>query len=274
VRADRPSTREATRARALARACVGKPALRADRRVPKTPRSSRCPRACAAISNGRPSATTGTSPNCGTSSTSASSSGSIGLPARERLRLRGDGVAGGQPGRAARSDPGRAAAPRAALDEVLQRLMNDADALEQLLQKVIERLTQEGFLRASRASRSTTRPGAAPSAKRGAGALRADREGRRLPGLQALRDLLAPSASRPSGGTTRAISRPASRLGAVQALRVRGHDEPRRARDAALGRGREGLRVRWTSATRTCASTSPNTSPPAPRSSCWTARTA
>jgi Ca-activated chloride channel family protein len=34
-------------------------------------------------------------------------------------------------------------------DEDLQRLMNDADALEQLLQKVIERLTQEGFLRAS-----------------------------------------------------------------------------------------------------------------------------
>jgi Ca-activated chloride channel family protein len=34
-------------------------------------------------------------------------------------------------------------------DEDLRRLMNDADALEQLLQKVIERLTQEGFLRAS-----------------------------------------------------------------------------------------------------------------------------
>jgi Ca-activated chloride channel homolog len=34
-------------------------------------------------------------------------------------------------------------------DEDLQRLMGDADALEQLLQKVIERLTQEGFLRAS-----------------------------------------------------------------------------------------------------------------------------
>ena len=46
-------------------------------------------------------------------------------------------------------------------DEDLQKLFDDADALEQFLQKTIERMVREGYLRTSEgASRFATPPGA------------------------------------------------------------------------------------------------------------------
>jgi Ca-activated chloride channel family protein len=67
----------------------------------------------------------------------------------------------------------------------------------------------------------------------------------------------------------------------LQALRVRRHPQPRHHRHALLSVfAREGLataiseeQLPSTSSTPTCTSTSPTTNPPAPRSSCSTART-
>ena len=129
-------------------------------------------------------------------------------------------------------------------DEDLQKLLDDEDALEQFLQKVVERLVREGYLTHDRGPalpRSHRRAGggcgpAGPPIK-----FELTEKGVGLPRLQ--------DAARPAGLAGQVVLRPPRHarprhrrrgLRALEGLRVRRHPEPRRQRHAALRRGARG----------------------------------
>ncbi len=98
-------------------------------------------------------------------------------------------------------------------DEDLQKLMDDQDALDQFLQKTVERLVREGYLRTSEGQPFHDPTGGGRLRSRGpAHQVRADREGRSTSWATRRSAISwALSASRPSAATTPATSPPASR---------------------------------------------------------------
>ena len=144
-------------------------------------------------------------------------------------------------------------------DDDLQKLMGDADALEQFLQKTVERMVREGYLKTSEGQPfhdPTDGPGGwgkpGPPVRFELTEKGVDFLGYKTPARPArLAGQVLPRPPR--------HARPGHRrrgLRPVQALRVRRHAEPRRQRHAALRGGARGAaRCRSTWTTRTCSST-------------------
>ena len=122
-------------------------------------------------------------------------------------------------------------------DEDLQKLLDDGDAREQFLQKVVERLVREGYLsmsgepalQRSHAGRGGFGP-AGPPIK-----FELTEKGVDFLGYKTLRDLLG-SLGKSSFGRhdTRDLATGIESSGPLEGVRVRGHAEPRRQRHPAL----------------------------------------
>ena len=118
----------------------------------------------------------------------------------------------------------------------LERVMADQDALDELLQKTVERLMREGYLRASEAQPFHDPTGGDEGRPGPPIRFELTEKSVDFLGYRALRDLLGLGRQ----GLLRPPrhARPGDRgrgLGPLQAVGVRGHDEPRRLGDAAVG---------------------------------------